>query len=123
MSGKSPLNVVKITLKSGKVVLLREPKIQDIETATQIAGKEAGDNQALLSITLQKEMLRKLLVAVDGKELSKSDKLQLDKLFKVPEYLRLTNIVQKLMDDGQGNEEMALGFQEYESASATTGEQ
>ncbi len=118
------MNIIKVTLpsKNGQCeVLLKEPKIDDIETATQVAGKIAGDNHAHMSILLQKELLKRLLHSVDGKVLNLKDKAQLDKLFTVPQYIRLTKVVQQITDDGMGNDpEGLISF--CESESTTSGE-
>ena len=102
------MNVYKITLSSGKILLLREQKISDIESAASIAGKNVGDNNALLGVRLQKEMLKLLMVEVGGKKPTMTEREMLDTLFTPSEYMEATRAVQKISSaaqvDEQGNE-------------------
>lgn len=103
------MNVAKFTLSSGKVVYLREPKIGDTEHAAKVAGKLAGaENQAYLGVLLQKEMVKLLLVKVDDKELSISEKQMLDKLFTYKEFNQVQQAVRMMTDDEQGNSEKLI---------------
>lgn len=96
------MNVHKITLGSGKVVIMREPKISDTETAVSISGKIAGDNNALLNLCTQKELVKLLLVEVDGKALTLNEKESLDSLFTMSEYQQLNKVLTKIMGE-EGN--------------------
>ena len=80
------LAVFKFTLSTNKVIYLREGEMGDMENATQVAGKVAGDNQAHLGMLMQKEMLKKQLVQVDKKKLGSKDKELLKSMFKLKEY-------------------------------------
>lgn len=105
------MNVYKFTLASGKVILLREPLIDDTEKAAQVAGKKAGsENQAHLSILIQKEMLKLLLVEVAGKKLSMTDKEMLDKLFDYKEYQQATKALMMVIGDDGGNAPLTPEF-------------
>lgn len=97
------MNAFKFVLSSKKVIYLREPKIGDLETASQIAGKKASENQAYLSILLQKELLKTLLIQVDDKKLSLSEKENLDKLFNFSEYQQAVKAV-SMVTATEGNE-------------------
>lgn len=104
------MEVAKFTLSSGKVIYLKEPSIGDTEKAAQVAGKKAGsDNQVYLGVLLQKEMIKILLVQVDDKKLSLSDKEQLEKLFTFKEYNQALKAAQMVMAD-EGNEQLTLEF-------------
>jgi hypothetical protein len=99
------MNVYKVTLTTGKVILMREPKIEDTEKVAQIAGKKAGtENNAHLSILIQKEMLKLLLQNVNGKDLTLSEKEQLDKLLDFKEYQQALKVMGQLIGDDSGNE-------------------
>jgi hypothetical protein len=99
------MNTYKFTLASKKVIYLREPKIGDLETAAQVAGKKAGDNQAHLGILVQKELLKTLLVGVDSKKLSLSEKENLDALFNFSEYQQAVKAVSMITkSEEEGNE-------------------
>lgn len=104
MSEKKEIPVYKVTLSSGKVVFLREPKIADTELAVSIAGKVAGDNDALLNIKTQSEIVKILLVSVDGKELTMSEKESLDKIFTLAEFNQVKKILNKIVGSEEGNE-------------------
>jgi DNA transposition AAA+ family ATPase len=98
------MNVTKFTLSSGKVIYLREPRIEDTENAAQVAGKKASaENQAHLMILIQKEMLKSLLVKVDEKELKLVDKEDLNKLFTYKEYGQALKALQMITGDEAGN--------------------
>ncbi len=99
------INVAKFTLKSGKTIYLREPQIGDTEEAAKVAGKKAGtDNQVYLGTILQKEMLKLLLVQVDNKELTITDKEKIDKLFTYKEYGQAMKAVKMVLEDDEGND-------------------
>lgn len=99
------MNVYKFTLFSNKVILLREPLIDDTEKAAQVAGKKAGsENQALLSVLVQKEMLKLLLVEVDGKKLSLTEKEQLQKYLNFKEFNQAMKAMNMIVGDDSGNE-------------------
>lgn len=104
------MEVAKFTLSSGKVIYLKEPSIGDTEKAAQVAGKKAGsDNQIYLGVLLQKEMIKILLVQVDDKKLTLTDKEQLEKLFTFKEYNQALKAAQMVMAD-EGNEQLTLEF-------------
>lgn len=93
----------KFTLSTKKEIYLREPKIGDIETASQLAGKKASDNQAYLGVLVQKELLKLLLVQVGTKKLNMAEKENLDALLGFGEYqecLKAINMITK----SEGNE-------------------
>lgn len=111
------MEVYKVTLSTKlkdsddhRVVTFRKPLIADTEAAIQIAGKGNSDNEALLGIKTQKELIKILLVTVDGVELKMSEKEQLDKYFSMQEYNQLKKVIQKLMGSDEGNVEPQIEF-------------
>lgn len=112
--------VHKVKLKSGKIVMIREPLISDTEHATSIAGKGNSDNQALLGFTIQKEMLKLLIVSIgkedengqfQGKKPSIQELQMLNQMFTVKEFGQLVGVVRKLSEpDEEGNEPTEIGF-------------
>ena len=104
------LNVHKVTLSSGKVVLLREVKIKDQELAAQAASSRAGeDNKLALAIGMQKEMLKMLIVQVDGSQVTPVQLEDLDAVFSYAEYMQLVNVLGKLTgDESLGNAQIEL---------------
>lgn len=112
MSEKNQINLMKFTLSSGKVVHLREPLIADTETAAQSAGNQSkGDNQLHMGMILQKELLKLLLVKVDGKTLSMTDKQVLDKVFKFKEYSEVLKAVKMVLGEDEGNAQLIPEFE------------
>lgn len=102
------ISVTKFTLQSGKVILLREPKIADTEHAMKIAGQEAGpDNQGYLGTLFQREMLKLLLVQVNDQKLTLKDKMSMDALFTLKEYGQASRCMKVVLgDDTEGNFEL-----------------
>jgi hypothetical protein len=102
----SEMLVHKVTLSSGKKVLLRPIKIRDQELAAQAAANSVGsDNQVALAVVMQKELVKLLLVQIDEKAPSAAEREDLDSLLEFQEYTQVTQVVQKLMgvDQQQGN--------------------
>lgn len=90
---------VKVTLDNGKtkkVVILREMKISDTESAAELVSVRAHGDAILMQIFMQKELLKLLLLQIDGKDVPHHDREQLDKLFTVSEYNKLLKVVGKL---------------------------
>lgn len=93
----SQLDVHKVTLSSGKVVYLRDMKIEDQELAAIAAGQKApSDNQLAMAVIMQKELLKILLVQVDSKKLSGAEKEDLNALFSYQDYREASSIVSKI---------------------------
>lgn len=89
-------NVVKVTLSTKKVVILREMRIADTELAAEMVATRAGSNATLLQILMQKELLKMLLLQIDDKKPSEQEKENLDNLLKVGEYQQLMQVVSKV---------------------------
>ena len=92
----------KFTLPSKKVIIIREPKISDTRTASQVAGRKAGTNQVHCNVLLQEEMIKLLLVSINDNKLSSIQKEDLDSLFTMKEYGYVLKCVQQV---GGGDEE------------------
>lgn len=90
-------NVNKVTLSSGKVVLLRELQIKHQEMAALAVAQKANGNPAILSMLMQKEMLKQLIVSIDGKPINGAQLELLDTLFSFQEWMQLNQVFAKLM--------------------------
>jgi hypothetical protein len=99
MKEKTLLNVYKVTLGTGREVILREMKIKHQELAAKAVGSKAGDNQMLFVTMMQKELLKILLVEVDGKAVTGIQLEDLDSLFTYQEYGQLSRVMGKIMGD------------------------
>lgn len=86
----------KVTLSSGKVVLLREPQIEFQSLASQRIGGKAGDDKFTYMIMLNKEMIRLMIHSVDGKKVSQKDLLSLDEHFTLKDFNELSRVVTQL---------------------------
>jgi hypothetical protein len=89
--------VHKVVLSSGKEVLLRDMKIKDQELAAQAAGQRAGENQMAMAMGMQQELIKLLLVQVDGKDIPAPERENLDSLFSYQEYQQVSQVLSKLM--------------------------
>jgi hypothetical protein len=88
--------VHKVTLSTGKVVLLKPMKIKYQNLAIQAVGKKAGDNQNLAGALIQTELLKILITQVDGKPLNPKEMEDLDSVFDYNEYQQLLKVLNKL---------------------------
>lgn len=101
---------IKVTLSSKKVVLLRQPKIKHQSQAVQVASQKVkSENNLVLGSELQQELLKILLISVDDKTLTGSQKEDLDSIFTIGEYQQCLKVVNKLMSgESEGNEEPTI---------------
>lgn len=103
-SKKSTMLVNKFTLTGGKVIYLREPTVGDLETIARLAGKQAGnENQAHLSVLMQKETLVQMLVQIDNDRIE--GPININNTFTLREFKQAIKAVSMVTgDDDEGNE-------------------
>ena len=94
--GKVP--AVQWTLTTGKTVVFVEPKISDMDNAAKVGGTDSANNFSI-GMGLQKELLKKCLVAVDGRTLSLVEKEALDNLLTIKEYFQCMKIISEYLSD------------------------
>lgn len=96
--------VYKLKLKPTlREVVIREPEIADMEAAGKVAAK--GNRGPVTGIALQQELIKRILVQVDGKNLSIADREAINSLLSLKEYMQIMGVVQKLIgEDDEGNE-------------------
>jgi hypothetical protein len=92
----STMNVTKVTLTSGKVVLLRDIKIKHTELAAQEAAPKANGDANVLSMLMQKILVRMLIVKINDKQPSATELEDMDELFTMAEYGQILQVVKKL---------------------------
>lgn len=97
MENAENVNVIKVTLSSGKVVLLLEMKMKYEEMAIRAVGKRSGDNEMLAGKMMQDELLKILLVEIDGKKLSGIEKESLESVLSYQDIIQLRKAVQEVM--------------------------
>jgi hypothetical protein len=100
----SKITVVKATLSTGKVVLLRTVTIRDTEYAAAAVANRANGDANLLQLFMQRELLKNLIVKVDDRELSPTEKEDLDSIFNMGEYTQLLTVVKKVSGGDEKNE-------------------
>jgi hypothetical protein len=98
---------VKVTLGTGKVVILKQLEVGDQEKALEALGSNVSTNPILAGAKAQVELLKMLLVAVDGKELTGNEKEFLKNLFSVGEYSQLIEVIGK-MGEAEGKPQVEL---------------
>lgn len=98
------MNVTKITLATGKVVLMQEMKIKYQNLAIKAVSKLAGDNTAQLGNLVSQEIMKHLIVNVDDKPMGYKDLEDLDSVFSFAEYTQLQQVFQKLYGNNEAGE-------------------
>ena len=96
MAEDKKISVIKATLSTGKVVLLKEMKISHTEKACEQVAERAKDNGQLMQVLMQKELVKMLIVKVDEKTLTLADKDDLDSIFNVQEYGQVLKVVARM---------------------------
>lgn len=112
-ASQQPIMVHRVTLASGKVVQLREMKVKFQNLALQACGNKAKGNDALLGSLMQEELLKILLVDVDGVKPSAVELEKIDEIFAYQEYMQLGQVLGKIIG---GND---VGEFQLEIASTT----
>lgn len=93
MAKSSTLKAAKVTLSTGKVVILREMQIDDTEQAAAIVAPRADGDMNLLQIFMQKEILKRVLISIDDKKLSANEKEDLKSVLNMTEYGQLMKVI------------------------------
>lgn len=90
--------VHKVTLGSGKIVLLKEMLIKHQELAARASASKVSnpDNKMELALALQNELIKILVIKIDGKEIKPMDMENLDSVFKYTEYAQLLIVIEKI---------------------------
>lgn len=88
-----------LKLTNGKKVIVREPSIKDQDLAAELVSSRAGDNAMAFAMMLQTEIMKMLIVSVNGKTLSGVEKDQLDKVFDYAEYSEVQMGVKEILGE------------------------
>ena len=89
--------VNKVTLSSGKIVLVREMKIRDQDLAAKAASSRVGDdNKIAIALAMQKELLKLLIVQIGDKKVRPIEMENLDDVFTYQEFRQLTQVLDQL---------------------------
>ncbi len=96
----NPTLVVKNEDGSEKKITLRTVLIKDINMATSIAATKCQDPK-VMPLVMQQELLKIILLDIDGKPPTSVEREDLDGLFTVSEYLALMEYTQNAMGKSQ----------------------
>jgi len=89
--------VHRVTLGTGKVVLLRDLMIKHQDLAISAASRRvSSDNKAELAVAMQKELIKLLVVQIDSKQPTAIEMENLDGVFTYGEYMQLVQVLEKL---------------------------
>lgn len=89
--------VYKITLSTKRVVHMREMKLKYQQLAIKAVGKKAQDNDALLGSMVIAELIKMLIVDIDGARQTAAQLEDLDGLFSYKEITELNRTVTRIM--------------------------
>lgn len=89
----------KVTLDTGKTALVKDMTVKMKNQAVEAAGLRAGESASATAFSsmLQDEVLRLLLISVDGNVLSGVQKEDLDSVFTYVEYQQLMLCLKDIM--------------------------
>lgn len=104
------MEVVKVTCSTKKIVLLRQPKIKHTELAAQEVASRANGDANVLSLLMQKALLKQLVVQVNDKAVTARDLEDMDDMFSLAEYNQLMTVVKKLMGGDETGKEPSVEF-------------
>lgn len=90
------VNVHKVKLSTGKEVVLGEFKIRTQELAIKAVGNKAGGNEALRDLYVSQELVKLLLLEVDGQPVDKHRIEDLDSLFNLREFKQVQQSIQRI---------------------------
>lgn len=108
--GKDAMNCVKVVLSGGKEVLLREMKMKYQNLALQAVGSRGKDNQLLVGSLMIQELIKILIIQIDGKEVKSVQLEDLDGLFSYKQIQQLQTVVGKLMGGEEDLGELTTEF-------------
>jgi len=89
----------KCTLSTNRVVILREFELRHQRAAVEVAGARANNNQALLGMLIQDEILKQLVVSIDGEKVSRPKLETIDRIFSAVEYRELMKVIEQMVGE------------------------
>lgn len=90
------VNVHQVTLSTGKVIILGELKIRTQELAIKSVGNKAQGNDALRDLYVSQELVKLLLIEVDGKPVDKRQVENLDEMFSLREFKQIQQSIARI---------------------------
>jgi len=110
MSEPKAMNCIKVVLKSGKEVILREMKMKYQTLALQAVGNKAKDNQLLAGALMLQELMKILLVQINGAKPTPQSLENLDELFSYSEIQQIQSVMSKIMGGDEDMGELKTEF-------------
>jgi hypothetical protein len=96
-----------IELSTGKKIVLREFKIKHKNLAAKAASKQGVDGQAFEAV-IQDEILKLLIVNIDGQKVEPSKLEDLDSLFDYSEYQQLMLVIKDMLGIDVGKPKVTI---------------
>lgn len=97
MSESNAMDAIKVTLSGNKVVMLRPMKMKYQNLALQSIGSKAKDNQMLAGSLMLQELMKILIINIDGNKVSPAQLENLDDVFSYKQLQQLQSVVGKIM--------------------------
>jgi hypothetical protein len=93
--------VNKASLSSGKEVDVKHLEMKHYRQASQVAAAKIGKkgNEYSMSLALQDELMKILVVAIDGQRLSAIDRERLDTLLTTDDYRQVVQVIELMIGD------------------------
>ena len=93
----------KVTLSTGKVVVLTKLLIETKNNAVQAAAQRlpADSPQAVFNTIMGDELLRLLIISVNGKEIDSVSRENIDSILEFSEYTEISEVVGGMISAGE----------------------
>lgn len=89
--------VHKVTLSTGKVVLIKDLELADEELASQLASQKSGDNTTGYGYALINELCKLLILKINDKEYKGIAKASAYKDLSYAEFGQIRSVISQLM--------------------------
>ena len=104
---KEKIRAHKFVLSSGKVLFFKEMNADDFERAIITGAQDAQDNQTQAGLQGMSELVKRLLVSVDGVFLDDLEKESWKKMFTMAEYFEVSSCMTMIMNHGKKGDDTA----------------
>ena len=104
------MNCFKVVLSGGKEVLLREMKMKYQNQALMAIGNKAKDNQMLAGSLMLQELMKILIIQIDGKVPRATELEMMDDLFSYKQLQQLQSVIGKIIGGDEDLGECPLEF-------------
>jgi hypothetical protein len=91
----------KLTLKTGKVVILKDLQVGDQEQAAEAARLTQGMSSVVQAMKMQQELIKGLIVSINGKAPSALERESLKTILTIQEFGQIASFVGELTGEGE----------------------